>query len=102
MSFHVGQKVVCVDDDLHDEWHHGSPDVPLVTEHIRRGQIYIVRRTMFRKMPLIWLCGINRKTVEWFDSGFHASRFRPITERKTDIEIFRRLLVPGTKIVEPA
>lgn len=105
MSFHVGQKVVCVRDGWNivpDGFHPSSP-LP------RAGVEYIVRTVEPSELVagaslirLHWL--ILPKLPNGWEPNFSTVgydgkiNFRPITERKTDIEIFRRLLVPGTKI----
>lgn len=87
--FHVGQKVVCVDD---------SPDAlgrPLV---VMKDHIYTVSSSFYwNGIPAILL----QEVCPGSAPGWFAYKFRPITERKTDISIFKRLLVPGSKIVEP-
>lgn len=85
MSFRVGQKVVCVDDSATPgrKWMHG--DKPTV------GKIYEVMgfEIDYRDGKL---CLIVDAFPHW---GFKAWRFRPIVERKTDIEIFTSMLKPS-------
>lgn len=86
MSFHVGQKVVCVDDSITTRTH----------EHLLRcGELYVVAGHMrtSRNEP-----GVNILNV---GLGFRASRFRPLTEKSTDTgfaileEIRKRETVPA-------
>jgi hypothetical protein len=90
VSFHVGQKVVCIRDD----WSDGSPP-------LRNGAIYTVvgitapikcfsfgGPSMCR--PTIILA--EAKNPNGDDIGFNHERFRPVIERKTDISIFTAML----------
>jgi hypothetical protein len=103
--FRIGQKVVCVDDGPIDERYIGFK------MEIARGEIYTVRwvgpspHPDYLGVPAVRLVGINRgfdHNTPCNDMPFSAHRFRPIVERKTDISIFTRLLVPGSKIRETA
>lgn len=91
MSFHVGQRVVCVDDrDLTEGVH------PV------KGSIYTIR-------ALRWSEWFERQHVlleeilkqsQLFADGFHegsfrADRFRPV--KTTSIEIFHQMLVTPPK-----
>ena len=99
MSFHVGQKVVCV-----DARHTNADDVAELVV----GAIYTIRWIGEHSGPSHW-CGYwapaicvrleeVRRETDWgrlaFDIPFLASRFRPIQERKTDISVFTKLLAP--------
>lgn len=90
MTFRVGQRVECVDD---------SPDYlgrPLV---VSKGSKY----TIADVFDLFGETGVTLLEVDpGAAPGWRASRFRAVVERKTDISIFKRLLVPGTKIHESA
>lgn len=81
MSFHVGQKVVCV--DARRNW--GHDDFPL-----KKNSVYTVsgmcsyreaQDSIFgsKVTPRLCLAEIPEKTY-----GFHVSRFRPVIERKTE------------------
>ena len=80
MTFHVGQKVVCVDV--------GEPN-----EHLRVGAVYTVAGGggNWLREPSIFLVETKHPL-----SGlpFWSRRFRPIVERKTDISIFTKMLTP--------
>lgn len=89
--FHVGQKVVCI------------KRIPWRDEETRQfvwiGPLYKEECTVAEIVPLP--TGLHLCLAEYSaDECWIATAFRPVTERKTDIEIFRRLLVPGAKIVE--
>lgn len=99
-NFHVGQKVVCIDDSGHinangrrGTWEDG--DAPKV------GAIYTVRRSFTNEDgdAILWLDEIRRGPIarkEWGDDvGYGADRFRPVVERKTDISVFTAMLNPS-------
>lgn len=89
MSFHVGQKVVCVDAGDRGSHHY----MPLV-----KGRIY--RIAAFGLHPehptaiAVHLVGV-RRIWNNYDFPFGITRFRPIVARKTSIEIFERMLTPN-------
>jgi len=77
--FRVGQKVVCVNDGT--VFCHGAPS-------IRRGTIYTIEKT-----EPSWQTGtIHVWLVEVGGCGWAASRFRPVVERKTNIDVFTKML----------
>ena len=98
MTFHVGQKIVCVDDDVFE----GDPQRRLFT-----GQIYTVARTYPQGstsgntkrygpgVPCIDLLEVQRVD----HVPYAAARFRPVVERKTDISIFQAMLSPSDERV---
>ena len=82
MTFHVGQKVVCVDDSL-DKW--GE-------YHVKRGAIYTVSEVDWLDIALVspkrFGSGLALKLVEvklarldWLA----AARFRPLTDQKKSV-----------------
>lgn len=88
MAFHVGQKVVCVDDtNMRLEPQERGPVY---------GEVYTVRG--FYDCDGIWLSEIKNDPVVHTDgfteSAFYIWRFRPLIERKTDISIFTEMLKP--------
>lgn len=103
MTFHVGQKVVCVNAGLlpgqppYTEWDEG--------EALVEGKIYTVRRCFVEDGRLIlWLDEVarsRRARLAWGNNvGYGACRFRPLIELKTDISIFKRILErPDMEIV---
>ena len=104
MSFHVGQKVVCVKDDFGSSW-------ACVQRKPRRGRIYTVRASLTFDYvvegitPTILLKEIINPVEHWDDGlraeiSFWVGRFRPITERKTDISLFEKMLTDAPKEVE--
>ncbi len=90
MNFHVGQKVVCV---------RGSRN-----GRVKKGQIYTVSGHCYDlhwgPSPGLLLCEAKGADDDEFCRCFIPGRFRPIVERKTDISVLERLLVPGAKILE--
>lgn len=108
MTFHVGQKVVCVDtaDRLSNITHHadGTPYQP-IDFWLTKGAIYTVRwcgimadHDLYPPYLGVLLVEINREDDRWLDSPFVASRFRPIVEKKTDISIFTAMLNPNERV----
>lgn len=95
MNFHVGQRVVCVK----DTW--TSPMTYLVPHLPRKGSIYHVRDKLPHGGLYIRLVEIVNPIPPVFcmEPGFHIRFFRPVIERKTDIEIFTKMLAP--KQLEP-
>jgi hypothetical protein len=90
-TFHVGQHVVCVD---------AAPNRFTGAKPLTRGKIYTIRAIVQGPdwRPPGW--GVHLEGIWMFypDDGvewaFHPKRFRPIEERRTDIEVFRKLLAP--------
>ena len=107
MSFHVGQRVVCVNDEWQDWWPHYEywwPHKPI------KGHIYTIRAVRYdpiRKGDGVLLYEIHNPERLWGDGntgegGFMAYKFRPLTERKTDISVFKRILADASKEKEAA
>ena len=100
MTFTVGQKAVCVDAKI--------SRMARITgaSTLTQNQIYTIRHIeVWEGVECVRLVEIVDPPYHFIDRGWlepswRASRFRPIVSRKTSIEIFKRLLVPGTKILE--
>lgn len=99
--FRIGQKVVCVDEVSrgYGGWEPGA--------QIFAGQTYTVRRAFvdWSGHLVLHLNEVSRgeEARLYFgdvDLGYGAYRFRPLVSRQTSIEIFKKLLVPGTRIRE--
>jgi Cu2+-containing amine oxidase len=74
MTFHVGQKVVCVDATLPaNPWHR---EHPLVLK-----RIYVVQH-----------CFVECIDIDGSRRGWQNWRFRPVVEKRTDISIFTAML----------
>jgi hypothetical protein len=91
-AFHVGQKVVCVDNSERGQ----HDDTPPIAHWLEVGAVYVIRRLSNKKRPLVWVQGINRTYwqpgVLWTDAGFYADRFRPLIKRTTSTETGMQLL----------
>lgn len=103
MSFHVGQRVVCVDDSMGI-----FPGCSLDLAGLCRGQIYTVRGLDTIKFPHFcagWAVVLLEEIVRQPDPngigevGFSRHRFRPV--KTTSIEIFRQMFVtPPREVVD--
>lgn len=95
MTFRVGMKVECVDSHPGHGFSWEHQEAPVL------GSKYTVTRVFIDEEgdEIIHLQEIARDRVsqEWWgdDVGYRASRFRPIVERKTSIEVFQRMLNPS-------
>lgn len=97
MMFHVGQKVVCVNDVP------TNPRLRPARAFIKRGNIYEIRwigSCPFEPWrdydPFVRLVGIHRNgDHEYPDFPFAGFRFRPV--KTTSIEIFQKMLVPSPR-----
>lgn len=95
MSFHVGQKVVCVrNEPVGQERKYATGEM---SQAIFVGKIYTVREIDFRAIHLHGVACVRLKEVVWsvrpstvgpWESGYPAPCFRPLTERKKDGEAF--------------
>ena len=102
-NFRVGMKVVCIatpwdESSLWEPWRKLVPNRPIL-----RG-VYTVRGACpSQDEPGIYLCEImnpmGRFNIGWHEGGFCCEFFRPVVERKTSIEVFRKLLQPKTENV---
>lgn len=87
--FHVGQKVVCVD----------------ASEGERSGKVMLTLNAVYTISEIcaevrfgergVFVAEISRKISR---PGFKARRFRPAVEKKTDISIFKEMLVPQREL----
>ena len=81
-NFHVGQKVVCVDD--------GSPQPPPNPEF---GGVYTISRIFMDGFDvMVDLVELPHAGSEGFQPGYFAAAFRPVVPRKTSIKIFTDIL----------
>jgi len=98
--FHVGQKVVCVEDGLLPGSHPNAKWIP--GEAIVRGQRYTVSSVhKHKEHTVLWLEEVRRADVARATYGplvgYDALRFRPVQTRPTSIEIFERIRDQVTK-----
>jgi hypothetical protein len=84
MALVKGQEVVCVD---------ASKLPPAVM--LKQGAIYTIAMSEF---PHFGLSAVLIEEV--YSEGLWAHRFSPIVKCKTDIEIFKRMLMPSAKVLE--
>jgi hypothetical protein len=98
ITFHVGQRVVCVD---------ASPNRRCRVKLLARGKIYIIRAIDLKpgwKSPKPewespgWGVHLEGIWIVHPDAGcewpIHPNRFRPVVDRPTNIDVFKKLLVP--------
>lgn len=110
MTFHIGQKVVCVNAGSipglpiplfgWDDW-----EAPIEGEIYTIKAIRNIRDQYIQEMVTVFdLFELRRSPLaiaEWGeDCGYDSSRFCPLIERKTSIAIFQSLLTPA-KVREP-
>lgn len=97
MSFHVGQKVVCVED---------RPHFLDKVKRLDRGAVYTIREEFRSAVTGRYGVFLNEVVMPRLESGeelgWLATRFRPVQERKTDISVFTKLLVSPPKVKEPS
>lgn len=94
VQFHVGQRVVCVD----DREHRGARGGGKTISGLKNGLVYTVREIVlepgylnhifFRLEELILPLATTGHEYAW-----ESVRFRPV--RTTNIEVFERLLAPS-------
>ena len=92
-SFHVGQRVVCVDDSDVDD-----TGTTTGIKYLRRGRLYTVARTyVLPSGP-----GVNLQEIDrpYSYEGFRGERFRPAIEHKEDISVFIRELETASRSLE--
>lgn len=94
MSFHVGQKVVCVDDSPHP-----SPNFCGI-KHLKKNSIYTVRG--FGYYPVTGSHGLYVEELilpihypSGLEYAYAPRQFRPL--RTTSIEVFQQMLVNPPK-----
>ena len=94
-NFHVGQKVVCIDQ------HRPSAAASWIAQGIvptypAKGCVYTIRAIVFHSYTgaalLLLEEVVNVVPAGMLEPGFDAKHFRPV--KTTSIEIFERLLVP--------
>lgn len=106
-NFHVGQKVVCVDDRSKKQaikWFEAFPE-----EAVIAGRIYTIKSVHLDGLgkEVLWLEEVSRAELSrrlYGDPmiGYGSWRFRPVVTRKTDISILEALLntKPADKLIE--
>jgi hypothetical protein len=87
--FHIGQKVVCVNDTG-----------VIISKYIKKGNIYTVSFIGEYDAPYqgVYVALVEVITSTSYTQGdFYHWRFRPLQETKTDISIFNKMLTPAPK-----
>lgn len=89
MSFHVGQKVVCVSDNVDP----GEPG-----PYVVKGRVYTVARVYvaWNDSINIELQELNAPEEDGWDAGYIAANFRPVKE--INLDIFTAMLAPTPKV----
>lgn len=98
-SFHIGQRIVCINDD----WY---PQALGPYTNPKKGGLYHVRGFFpwdgLEWSPFISLIGIVDQRANITGPFFTAHFFRPVIERPTSISVFTKLLAPSPKELERA
>jgi hypothetical protein len=102
-KFVVGQKVVCIDDQVGTNEPMASSYNPL--DGLTVGQVYTIRWIgMYKGFYLKEFVGVRVVEIkrdvdpsEGVECCFRASRFKPLEKKKTDISVFKKLLVSSKK-----
>ena len=102
--FHVGQLVVCAEDDPVGICEVGSSKLFEAEYLLKKGEIYTIRKLVSKypflepgassphKELAVWLEEVVRSDTLGSDLPFGARRFRPVKNAK--IEIFTQMLNP--------
>jgi len=95
--FHIGQKVVLVDDSWHQPNWHLIPNKPIKGEVYTIRAMYMADRSEGHMLSFL-LEEIQNPPVQWHtgkdEGSFPSYRFRPLVEKKTDISTLIALLNP--------
>jgi hypothetical protein len=101
MAFHPGQKVECVAKPRYSPWEHISMWIEGTGDRAVIGAVYTVSNVYVAHdgEEMIELHELPQpETRSWY-AGYLAHCFRPLTEQKTDISVFVRMLTPKTETV---
>jgi len=99
-DWYVGQKVVCVDDGLHEWSQHPEAQgcvVPLKGSVYTIRDIRIVVSSCQGEIIALWVEEIRNPEMRFYDvhqqlePGWHAEYFRPLVDVETDISIFKKI-----------
>lgn len=106
LDWHVGMKVVCVDDEATEKYTPYSVRASAGMDGLQRNRVYTIREIgRWRGALVVWLAEIVRPIAageeKYGEPGYAAARFRPTLTRKTDISIFKAML-SDTKQKVPA
>lgn len=106
--FKVGQKVVCVDTDIHQELEKPGLVYNRELDGLVKNKIYTIRDigfSHFENYPVVWLEEIRRprphRHAGFPEAPYWAGRFRPLQERSTETGIaILRSILKGAKVDE--
>lgn len=102
MPFHVGQEVLCVNDDVKAFQLPGFHYIGGLNG-LKKGCTYTVRAAgmhPFFNIPTVWINEITRPIFNGKEAGFAAERFAPVKKTQTDISVFEALLNPTPEQIE--
>lgn len=99
-NFRVGQKIVCVDDQCHGWTAYGSK--PRGDLHgLKAGEVYTIRAIIPEHDTglSIVLEEIRRPVTPgvWHLEGYNPSRFRPVAEKPTAMDVIRSIVLDPSK-----
>ena len=97
-KFYIGQKVVCIDNDLHEDFF-GKKSRPYSGNMPIIGHVYTIRSLQYVKHCRV--PGVYVRLVEIVnpiksngrEDQFEHTIFKPLEEKKTDISIFTDMLI---------
>jgi hypothetical protein len=105
MNFHIGEKVVCVDDSMRvslrrEGWFKRFRPWVKLDHNLNRGDVYLIVGIQ------TVMCSVSGRKADcllvaeaWHFKrpklGFPAFQFRKLVMRKTDISILEKLLIPS-------
>lgn len=92
MTFRVGQKVVFVGQPWKLKAYLQRLLHPYPGEMPVKGCIYTIEN--ITPEDCLELLGLISPADDYWAAGFNPISFRPIVERKTDISIFKKMLIP--------
>jgi hypothetical protein len=104
MSFHIGQKVICVRSLILLEGQgYGDEICPIAGTFYHIREIGIGLHHCYPDKISVRLHEIINKTRPYQENGswepaFCATRFHPIVERKTDIAVFKAMLLNNQRL----
>lgn len=104
MTFHVGQKVVCIDDQVRvsarnpgifkrfrkfRDLHHNLNEGDIYTITALGSEWDVIKNAEFLTLLVDGAWHFGSRHV-----GFPSFQFRPVVETKTDISVFTKMLTP--------
>ena len=109
-DFYVGQKVVCINDDVNSFSGDQKPGANIIKNMhgLKKGEIYTIRwvgyyeNANFNQYLGIKVKEIIRKNEGTLsdDNPYNANRFKPLEGQKDSLEQFRKLLNPDSATIE--